>query len=217
MSNLLRVRCERDRRALLIRFLWKWTEFAYVLVGLRGLELTIEFPSDWHERRAGWLRIGLGVVKLAVSFPWPWVVPDEYQCSGPRFGFQFFDDGLHLSWGKSKGRRDDPFTIIGMPWRWRHQLHEVLGEPEAHPYLYVLRSGEVQQRVATIKPERRLWARPWLPARRESRYIDVEFNDEVGERTGSWKGGVLGCGFDMLPGEAPADALRRMEAERKFA
>lgn len=49
-----------------------------------------------------------------------------------------------------------------------------------------------------------------------SRSIDVEFNAEVGERTGSWKGGCIGCGYQMNPNETPLQALRRMEAERKF-
>jgi len=48
------------------------------------------------------------------------------------------------------------------------------------------------------------------------RTIAVEFNEEVGERTGSWKGGVLGCGYDMKPGETRLECLRRMERERRF-
>jgi hypothetical protein len=44
----------------------------------------------------------------------------------------------------------------------------------------------------------------------------IEFNDEVGERTGSWKGGTLGCGYNLLPNETPLECLRRMEKERKF-
>jgi hypothetical protein len=213
--NLI-VRAERERRSILIRLWWKWNEVAYIVLGLRGLRAEIEFPSGWHEHRAGWVRLGFGLVTFAFSFPWPWVVPDEHQCSGPTFGFCFFDDGLHLHWGKSKGRRDDPFTIIAMPWRWHHKLHEVLGEPEAHQFRYTLRSGEVQERTATIKPERRMWLRPWFPWKREERYIDIEFSDEVGERSGTWKGGVLGMGFGMLPNERPVEALRRMEKTERI-
>ncbi len=33
---------------------------------------------------------------------------------------------------------------------------------------------------------------------------------------GSWKGGVLGCGYEMKPGETPKQTLRRMERERVF-
>lgn len=211
----LRVLAERDYKGWLIR-LFNGPEIAYLVLGIRGLKAEIEFPSDWHEERRAWVRLGFGLFTLAFSFPWRWVVPDEYQCSGPTYGFSFFMDGLHLHWGKCKGKRTDPMKVIQMPWGWRHRKHEILGQPESHPYTYLLRSGEVQERIATIKPEKRLWLRPWLPFRRESRYIDIEFNGEVGERSGSWKGGCIGCSFDMLAGESPLDALRRMELSRKF-
>lgn len=218
MNNPFRMATERDQRGILIRFWFKWIECAYIVLAIRPLCAEIEFPSDWHEHRIGWVRVCLGFITVAVAFPWKWTVPDEGQCSGPRYGFAFFGDKLWLYFGKSTGRSRDPrrYIALSMPWEWRHREHEVLGEPESHPYRYTLRSGEAQDRTATIKPERRLWTRPWFPWRRESRYIDIEFSDEVGERSGSWKGGVLGCGFDMLPGERPVDCLRRMETERSF-
>lgn len=212
----LRIKTEREYKGYLVRVWWDWLEVAYLVFGLRGLKAEIEFPSDWHEHRRAWVRLGFGLFTLAFSFPWRWVVPDNYQCSGPTYGFSFFQDGLHLHWGKCHGERSDPMKVIQMPWGWRHRLHEVLGEPETHAYRYNLRSGEVQERTATIKPERRLWTRPWLPYKRESRYIDIEFSAEVGERSGSWKGGCIGCSYDMLPNETPLAALRRMEQERKF-
>jgi hypothetical protein len=218
MSNYFRIRCERDGGGILLRMWWRWIECAYIVFALRGLKAEIEFPSDWHEHRMGWVRIGLGFVTLAFGFPWKWTVPDEGQCSGPTYGFAFFGDKLWLRFGKETGRSRDPrrYIALSMPWEWRHREHEVLGEPRSYPYAYTLRSGEVQLRTATITPERRLWTRPWLPYRRESRYINIDFNTEVGERTGSWKGGVLGCGYDMLPGEHPVKALARMEREQRF-
>lgn len=214
----MKIQCERERGGFLIR-VWnaKNAEIAYAVLGLRGLQAEIEIPSDWHERRRAWVRLGFGLFRLAFSMQWPWaVVPDEHQCSGPTYGFTFFGDGLHLHWGKCKGTRDDPMTIIAMPWQWRHRKHEVLTEPETHVYRYLLRSGEVQVRQATIKAEQRLWTRPWLPWKRVSRSIDVDFDKEVGERTGSWKGGVMGCSYEMQPHESPRMALRRMEQYRRF-
>lgn len=213
----MRVIAERERGAYLVRLMSRrWSEIAYLALGLRGLQAEVEFPSDWHERRAGWVRLGFGVFRVAFSFPWKWTVPDESQCSGPTYGFHFHSDSLVLHWGKSKGRRDDPIKFIKMPWQWRHREHKVLTQPEAHPYTYTLRSGEEQRRTATIQVETRLWTRPWLPHTRLSRSIDVTFDGEVGERSGSWKGGVIGCGYEMLVGERPVDTLRRMERERKF-
>ena len=212
----MRLLSERDERGYLIRLMARHAEVAYVRLGVTGLEAMIEFPSEWHEHRHGWVRLGLGIAKIAIAFPWKWVAPDYGQCSGPRFGFRFFSGLLWINYGQDTGRRGDPYIAIYMPWSWKHIEHKTLTEPETHPYNYVRRSGEIQERTATIQVETRLWTRWWLPRRLFKKTIDVKFNDEVGERTGSWKGGVMGCGYDMLPGELPLQTLRRMEAERKF-
>lgn len=214
----MRVRVEKERGGWLVRVFGHdyGGERAYAFLGVRGISARVEFPSDWHEERRGWVSLGLGLGTIALSFPWKHVVPDEMQCSGPTYGFAFFDDGLHLYWGKCKGMRDDPFKIIRMPWGWRHHSREVLSGPESYPYTYARLSGETQHRIATITSERRTWLRPWLPWKRVSRSIWIDFDGEVGERSGSWKGGVLGCGYEMNSGETPEQTLRRMESERKF-
>jgi hypothetical protein len=143
--------------------------------------------------------------------------------------------GLHLRWGRK-------YKIITMPWHdWQHISHMVrrpggdwvpyVGSwehdkkpdgraEERHPYFYLLQSGEVQQRTATIHVERRIWRLRWLRwtslFQKVRHSIDVEFDGEVGERTGSWKGGTIGCGYDLKPGETPLQCLRRMQAERRF-
>jgi hypothetical protein len=212
----MRFKLVRDGGAPLLRVFGGDGEIAYATLGISGLQAEIEFPSDWHEERRAWVRFGLGIGRLAFSFPWSKTVPDEFQCSGPTYGFQFYEDLLWIRYGKDKGTRSDPRITFHMPWAWKHRKHEVLSQPETHPYTYTLRSGEVQHRTATIKSEQRTWTRWWIPFRRVSRSIDIDFNSEVGERTGSWKGGVLGCGYEMKPGETPLHTLRRMEAERKF-
>lgn len=193
-----------------------YIELAYITTGITGLSAMVEFPSDWHERKRGWVRIGLGLIGVAVSFPWKWTVPDHYQCSGPTYGFQFYEDIFWLRYGKDKGTRDDPRICIYMPWHWRHSDHFVLSEPQTHSYTYTLKSGVVQERTATIKVETRKWTRFWIPFKRTIKSIDITFNDEVGERSGSWKGGCIGCSYEMLPNETPLQTLRRMELERKF-
>lgn len=88
---------------------------------------------------------------------------------------------------------------------------------ETHPYTYTLKNGTVQNRTATCTIEKRKWHRKWFPfLTKESQTIDIEFNDEVGERTGTWKGGTLGCGYEMLPNDTIETCLRRMEKEREF-
>mgnify|MGYP001619279555 CR=1 FL=1 len=62
--------------------------------------------------------------------------------------------------------------------------------------------------------ERRLgtgWFR-WLGfivPKRCSRSLDIRFKSEVGPEKGSWKGGLIGHGIDMLPGERHEQAFRR--------
>lgn len=92
---------------------------------------------------------------------------------------------------------------------------------EVHPYRYLMRDGSIQHRTATVHVNRRTWKRRWVPGWAPGAYqvrtsIDVTFSDEVGERSGSWKGGTIGCGYDLLPGETALDCLQRMERERTF-
>lgn len=91
---------------------------------------------------------------------------------------------------------------------------------EVYPYAYTLKSGEVQHRAATVHIEEREWRWRWLTwcplFPHVQRTISVDFSDEVGERTGSWKGGTTGCGYELRHDETPLESLRRMESERKF-
>jgi len=90
---------------------------------------------------------------------------------------------------------------------------------QTYDYTYTRKNGEVQQRRATVYVERMTHLAKWypiVPIKRVSTDIWVNFNEEVGEGTGSWKGGTVGCGWSMKPTETPLECLRRMESERKF-
>jgi hypothetical protein len=120
------------------------------------------------------------------------------------------------SWLNEK--RGDRKKGIESNW-WKEETQEKLWK-ETHPYTYVLKNGTVQNRMATIKVEQREWRPKWFMwtslFKKISTDIDIEFDGEVGERTGSWKGGTLGCGYNLLPNETPLECLRRMEKEREF-
>lgn len=89
-----------------------------------------------------------------------------------------------------------------------------------YPYAYILKSREIQHRTATVYVERRVWFARWrwvfFWRKKVSTCIDVKFDREVGEGSGSYKGGVTGCGFEMKWGETPERCLSRMEHEREF-
>ncbi len=87
-------------------------------------------------------------------------------------------------------------------------------------YAYTLKSGEVQRRKAKVHVERMFHRRRWMKwtavGERCHQYIDFRFDGEVGEDSGSWKGGVIGTSETMLPGETAEQTFRRMERTRKF-
>lgn len=135
---------------------------------------------------------------------WSWYLPF--------FSYEF--DG---HWVQNKDRQ---WVLMGSrhcdgPESWK--FRETGAYTEVHPYQYTLQSGEVQERTATCSIEKRKWHRKWFPfLTRISQVIDIEFSDEVGERSGSWKGGTIGCSYEMRPDDTIESCLRRMEKERKF-
>lgn len=105
---------------------------------------------------------------------------------------------------ETKGRRKPFYTD---KWKQRQKSWE---------YDYTDYDGEVIP--TTIYVEEREWRPKWLGwtgrFARVRRTIDVHFSKECGKGKGGWKGGTIGCGHDMLPGEAPLDCLMRMESKR---
>lgn len=179
---------------------------------------------DYHGGDTASIHLALLYVQVFICFP-----PTEglmriadYRLgifNGWGWGFTAYSDDIHFHHGVDDGRSGHGFSIFTWPWRrWHHARHEYFGPPEQHSYIYTLKSGERQERTATIQVEEREWRWLWQssPVRRIRRGIDIKFSDEVGERTGSWKGGCVGCGYTMKKGETALECLRRMERERIF-
>jgi ribulose bisphosphate carboxylase small subunit len=131
------------------------------------------------------------------------------------------------------------------PRLWREDGAEAPRWTAEYPYHYMLDNGEVQHVTATVtrerhwpvwkwfgesthmaalgrvKKPRRAWVSDYLRGvqkrlRRPVETIDIRFSDEVGSRAGSWKGGTVGCSYEMKPGETPQHTLMRMQRERRF-
>lgn len=203
-----------------------------------GLAFEFIFDHDCDYGTPWMLHFNFLLLSGFVHFPCP-LRPkskrESYMREWQHWGFSASDDALHLYWNEAS-------RIVWLPWLNKvHQRHEVRlpdgswvpfvgsweqgkqpdGREEfSFPYRYTLKNGQTQERTAKVFVDRRAW-RPrwftWTPLFEKSRQsIDVEFSDEVGERTGSWKGGCIGCGYEMLPGETAEQTLRRMERERVF-
>lgn len=65
------------------------------------------------------------------------------------------------------------------------------------PFSYTTKHGTEQNTTATVRMEEREWRQRWLYWTKlfnhVSTVLEIEFNDEMGNKRGSWKGGTLGC------------------------
>ena len=150
----------------------------------------------------------------------------------------FSDVSLWFWWGKKN-------KVLGFPWNfkwyktsillkggdWEHeskgntkQFYDKKWKDQQYClnylYTYKLISGEEQKIPTKIYVEKREWRRKafmWTSLfNKVKKTIDVDFSKEVGEGKGSWKGGTIGCGYDMKKGEDAMQTIMRMERERRF-
>ena len=170
-----------------------------------------------------------------IYLPFKTKIPES--CDTPRYGLQIHNNSLWIHLGGKMNdfeQCDSKMISWDFPWfSWVFEHHNFMGAQgdwidggyqnkdkaysEDHPYQYTLKSGEAQKVTANCVVERRQWHRKWFPFVKNTRTcIDISFDSEVGEETGSWKGGCTGCGYDMEPRETILQTLRRMEKERKF-
>ncbi len=96
---------------------------------------------------------------------------------------------------------------------------------ETYPAQYEIKDRddtvtELQEFNATITYEEMTWRMHMffkIPLfQRTRRYIDIKYDAEVGPGRGSYKGGVLGTGAVVLPGETGEQTLRRHLKERRY-
>lgn len=88
-----------------------------------------------------------------------------------------------------------------------------------YPFTYVAKNGEIQNTTATCHVEIREWRPKWFMWTKAFRFVrrdlEINFNDEMGNRRGSWKGGVLGVSAPITRDEIYAEdfetPLRRYE------
>lgn len=185
---------------------WPWMFHVHFL----WLNLFIHFPGPAHKEEPAhfgeWLTWGFHCIDRSLCiqrgiknkyFEWPWA-------------YRFISHEVRRadgSWTEAVESYDHGKGSDGREIRW-------------FSYRYKLKSGTVQERTAEVHVSRRTWRMRWLSWTNlfdlVRPCIEVSFDDEVGERSGSWKGGTVGCGYDMVRGETVEQCLRRMERERIF-
>jgi len=208
----------------------KWLEI-YPSFGFR-----LEYCTCFSDNDTGTVSICLGFPHIFINIPFKHVPTEKYDFEGGQYGFYWHEHNFVVCWGKHSKHFEMPYveTFVSSfvhnndeTWfndtKWDDQLANKSNvHTESYPYTYVLRDGTVQNRIATCtlrKHIRQVKFFKWLKSSwfiKENIWVDVKFNDEIGEQSGSWKGGCTGCAFDMEPGRTVEWGLRKMERTRKF-
>ena len=179
------------------------------------------FRLPWKHKEMNWHReekkYGLSVFEKTLYAYWGWRIAS--------WEFPFLTYGSAVRWERYKGSTDAYFYDSMLTASW-----------ETHPYKMKYQGGCQNPTTWTfdytdpydgaVVPckywvEEMEWRPKWLKwtkaFAKTRRYIEVEFSQEMGPRKGSWKGGTLGCGYELLPDEHPTDCIKRMEREYKFS
>ena len=104
----------------------------------------------------------------------------------------------------------------GDEWRERWNARQAL-EDAIPTAVFAFKDFDGEEMTATTKIDEREWRFgtgwfKWLSLFRKPRIrrsLDITFSGETGPEKGSWKGGTIGTGIDMLPGELHEAAFRR--------
>ena len=163
-----------------------------------------------------------------------------YDSEPPRYGIYYIMSQIGINYGHKTKFFDMPWafewirtSVLSKEYKWIHENKKTKNIDfwdkekwkdiilyKTYPYIYTTKNGQVQNCIATYSIVEREWRLKYFkwfkPIRKIKKVIDVEFSTDIGEEKGSYKGGTIGCSYDILPGETPHETLKRMEKERKF-
>lgn len=215
------------------RFYNNWFEF---YPKISNLSFTYQHGNYNDERPL--IHICLGWGNLYFNLPFKTNNVNNIGCENPRYGFYWFEGQPWFCLGKDYKTFRMPWnfewyktqTLLNDGTWFEESVNNrkdflssfnFLKENawnELIPFTYIFpendhRKEEKQHRVARVTFKRMEFRRYGLMNFKifnkiyNSLYFD--FNDEVGIKSGSWKGGTLGSSVDVLPNETYEEAFRR--------
>lgn len=127
----------------------------------------------------------------------------------------------HLPWKQWRHVRDSVYRPDGTHFATRHPKEDSRDwwkrEDECPVCHFGFEDFDGEMIIATCRVEEMEWTRgtgwfSWLKyfwPHKIRRSLDLKFSAEVGPEKGSWKGGTIGHGIDMLQGESARQAFER--------
>ena len=171
-----------------------------------------------------------------ITFPWKHNIEKDYGHDDPSYGITYHNKSIMVYWNRKCHVYNLPFfsynwvrtSLFLSDGTWEHEIKENrknFYEKEwtdkqwqiIIPYVHrTSEEGDIDLLITCHITERE-WRRKWFKwtkmSARIKRTVDVEFSEEVGPRRGSWKGGVLGTGFDITKTGDINEGLKTMEKE----
>lgn len=213
-------------------------------VGWHSWKFEITYRNHGYDYSNAELHISMFGWHSLFRLPWKHKNIDMWR-EEKTYGMSIHDNTVFFNWGYNLKGWDLPFVSCGGCVRWvRYNGSSdayfydsmLTASWETHPYKMKYEGGCQNPTTweydytdpydGAVVPckfwvEEMEWRPKWLKwtkaFAKTRRYIEVEFSQEMGPRKGSWKGGTLGCGYELLSGEHPTDCIKRMEREYKFS
>lgn len=209
-------------------------------VGWKSKTFEVSYRSHGYESKNAELHISMFGWHSMLRLPWKCKENILWR-EEKKYGISVHDNTVFFHWGYDLKGWDIPFVNYGTAVRWERycgpddlfqmedRLHwdehyyrtdRKVMEPTTWTYNY---TDPYDGKVVPCRfwVEELEWRPKWLRWTKRfakvRRFIEVEFSEEMGPRKGSWKGGTIGCGFNMLKGEHPMECIKRMEKEYKFS
>ena len=212
-------------------------------VGWKSWDFEITYRTRGYNYDNAELHISLFGWHSMIRLPWKHKRKDWYR-EEKKYGVAVFHNTIYRYWGWKLKGWDLPFVSYPPAIRWERYkgnpdsflLSSLEKENwEAHPSRTKYEGGCQEPTTwsynytdpydGTVVPckywvEEMEWRPKWLTWTNKfskiRRYIEVEFSQEMGSMKGSWKGGTIGCSYNILPYEHPNETIQRMEKEYKF-
>lgn len=182
-----------------------------IKTGIQDCE-SATYGINYHSNKL-WIYIGGGGNyeggRKWVTFTMPWDMTWVRTSTLMKDGYDWFHE---TSSNRIDWKSDEEGARVGShDWLVKNKWKET------HPYTDSYDNTIVNATISVTEREwRPLWFQ-WTSLFSDKRKsIEIEFDKEVGKGKGSWKGGTLGCSYELLKNETPLECLKRMESERKF-
>lgn len=210
-------------------------------IGWKSWKFEVTYRSHGYETLNPELHISMFGWHSMIELPWTYKDKDALWREEKKYGVSIHSNVVFWHWGYDLKGWDIPIVSYGSAVRWDRyigpeQFEDIPSNWGTHPHKTNYTGGCETPSIwtynytdpydGTIVPCK-FWVEEmeWRPKglgwtklfAKTRRFIEVEFSAEMGPRKGTWKGGTMGCSFNMLSGEHPTDTMLRMQREYTFS